>query len=95
LAEELAMLKILPDPARTIIATAAFVGLSKSELRGLEWPDYTGDEIRVMRGVVKLCRRQDEDEEAKGSGAGDPADAEPHGSVPRQSWEPNNRADFC
>lgn len=52
LAEELAMLKILPDPARTIIATAAFVGLSKSELRGLEWPDYTGDEIRVMRGVV-------------------------------------------
>jgi integrase len=51
LAEELAMLKILPDPARTIVATASFVGLSRSELRGLEWPDYTGQQIRVMRGV--------------------------------------------
>jgi integrase len=51
LVEELAMLKLLPDPARTIVATAAFVGLSRSELRGLQWPDYSGHEIRVMRGM--------------------------------------------
>jgi integrase len=51
LAEELAMLKLLPDPARTIVAVAAFVGLSRSEIRGLEWPDYKGHEIRVMRSV--------------------------------------------
>jgi integrase len=51
LAEELSMLKLLPDPARTIVAVAAFVGLCRSEIRGLEWPDYKGHEIRVMRSV--------------------------------------------
>jgi len=51
LAEELMMLSLLPDPARTIVAVAAFVGLSRSEIRGLEWPDYTGDKISVVRSV--------------------------------------------
>jgi hypothetical protein len=45
------MLKLLPDPARTIVAVAAFVGLSRSEIRGLEWPDHTGDRISVVRSV--------------------------------------------
>ena len=51
LTEELMILKLLPDPARTIVAVAAFVGLSRSEIRGLEWPDYTGDRISVVRSV--------------------------------------------
>lgn len=51
LAEVLAMLKLLPDPARAIVAVAAFLGLRRSEIRGLEWPDYSGEEIRVMRSV--------------------------------------------
>jgi len=49
LAEVLAMLRILPEPARTMVAVAAFLGLRRSEIRGLEWQDYTGNEIRVMR----------------------------------------------
>jgi integrase len=50
------LLKALSEPARTIVAVAAFTGLSKSELRGLRWEDLAkdetnGDEIRVTRTV--------------------------------------------
>jgi len=51
LSEVMQMLRLLPDPARTIVAVAAFLGLRRGEIRGLQWPDYTGDEIRVMRSV--------------------------------------------
>jgi integrase len=51
LPEVLTMLKLLPDPARTICAVAAFLGLRRAEIRGLERQDYSGDEIRVMRSV--------------------------------------------
>lgn len=46
-----AMLGRLEEPARTIVALAAFTGLRKSEIRGLRWEDYAGDEIRVVRSV--------------------------------------------
>jgi integrase len=45
------MLDKLPEPARTVCAVAAFVGLSRSELRGLKWSDYDGREITVERKV--------------------------------------------
>ena len=53
LSEVMMMLRLLPDPARTIVAVAAFAGLRRSEIRGLEWPDYNGQEIKVMRSVWK------------------------------------------
>ncbi|HXN22865.1 MAG TPA: hypothetical protein VOA41_09010 [Candidatus Dormibacteraeota bacterium] len=43
------MLGATPEPARTVIAVAAFTGLRHSEIRGLQWPDFGGDEIRVSR----------------------------------------------
>ena len=45
------MIRVLPEPARTIVAVAAFTGLRGSELRGLQWNDFTGDELRVTRTV--------------------------------------------
>jgi len=45
------MLIVMPEPARTVIALAAFTGLRHSEIRGLQWPDFTGDEIRVSRTI--------------------------------------------
>jgi len=45
------MIHVLPEPARTIAAVAAFTGLRASELRGLQWNDFTGDELRVRRTV--------------------------------------------
>lgn len=49
--EIMQILSALSDPAATIIATAAFAGLSRGELRGLQWQDYTGNEINVQRAV--------------------------------------------
>jgi integrase len=51
LAEIEAMLSVLPRPANVVIATAAFAGLRRAELRGLEWPDYDGQRIMVNRSV--------------------------------------------
>lgn len=45
------MLDKLPEPARTVIAVAAFTGLTRSELRGLKWSDYDGESINVRRKI--------------------------------------------
>jgi integrase len=45
------MLEKLPEPARTVCATAAFTGLSASELRGLRWMDYNGAHLTVGQKV--------------------------------------------
>jgi len=45
------LLMHLPQPAYTIAAVAAFTGLRRSELTGLTWQNYSGDEISVTRSV--------------------------------------------
>ncbi len=45
------MLDLLPDPAATVLATAAFTGLRKGELRGLRWENLAGDEMQVTHSV--------------------------------------------
>lgn len=47
-----AMLAVLPEPARTMAATAAFTGLSRSEIRGLTWEAFEGGELHVLRSIV-------------------------------------------
>ena len=41
------ILKALPDPARAVVAVAAFSGLRMSEIRGLRRENYDGQDIRV------------------------------------------------
>lgn len=45
------MLERLPEPARTVVAVAAFTGLREAEIRGLQWQDYTGDMLHVRRSI--------------------------------------------
>jgi len=45
------MLAVLPEPAATVCAVAAFAGLRRAELRGVRWEDYNGEQIMVMRSV--------------------------------------------
>lgn len=45
------ILGCLGEPARTVVATAAFSGLRLSELRGLHRADFTGDALMVSRSV--------------------------------------------
>lgn len=45
------MLSVMPEPAATIFAVAAFTGLRRGELQGLRWEDYQDGEIRVSRAI--------------------------------------------
>jgi integrase len=45
------MVRLLPEPVATLVATAAFTGLRRGELRGLCWEDYDGEELRVSRSM--------------------------------------------
>jgi integrase len=49
------IVRVLPDPARTLCAIAAYAGLTASELRGLKWSDYDSANrlLYVRRGVWK------------------------------------------
>jgi integrase len=45
------MLNVLPEPARTVVLTAAFSGLRRGEIRGLQWKDFNGKELSVQRSI--------------------------------------------
>jgi integrase len=45
------ILKLLPLLAKSLVATAAFAGLRRGELRGLEWSDYTGTSLTINRSI--------------------------------------------
>ncbi len=47
------ILEALPLLPKAVVATASFAGLREGELRGLEWPDYTGDALNVNRSIWK------------------------------------------
>lgn len=51
LAEIQQMLAVMPEPAATFFAVAAFTGLRRSELQGLRWEDYQDGKIRVSRAI--------------------------------------------
>ncbi len=50
------MLRVLPEPAATIVATAAYTGLRLGELRGLEWEAYTPAADEDSLGLLYVTR---------------------------------------
>jgi integrase len=58
-------LETLDEPARTAVGTAALSGLRESEIRGLQWPDYTGAELFVRRAVWRTAVDQTKTPESK------------------------------
>jgi integrase len=44
-------LSVMPEPAATIFAVAAFSGLRRGELQGLRWEDYEDGQIRVSCAI--------------------------------------------
>jgi integrase len=67
LEEEFQMLAILPEPAATVVAVAAFTGTRKGEIRGFSWENYDGSEIRVEKSVWRSY--VDEPKRPKSKGA--------------------------
>lgn len=51
LEEVLKMVDAVSEPASTMIATAAFSGLRRGELRGLLWENYSDGELFVARSI--------------------------------------------
>src|SRR5208337_1579695 len=50
--EEIAsILSLLPEPAATIFAVAAYTGLRRGEVEGLRWEDYHDGELHVSRSM--------------------------------------------
>lgn len=45
------MLSVLPEPARTAVATAGFTGIRRGELAGLRWEDFDAD-----KGSLTIAR---------------------------------------
>src|SRR5208337_2943362 len=45
------MLSVLPEPAATAFAVAAFMGLRHGEIQGLLWENYRDGEIYVSRSI--------------------------------------------
>jgi integrase len=85
LKEITAMLAMLEEPARTIVLTAAFTGLRKSELRGLAWEDFNGRELSVNRsvwGTKKLAERLAPGSSAWGGVANQPKTKRSRASIP-------------
>jgi integrase len=46
-----AVLALLPEPAATIFAVAAFTGLRRGEIRGMRWQDYRNGQIHVSQSI--------------------------------------------
>ncbi|MCL5671407.1 MAG: tyrosine-type recombinase/integrase [Acidobacteria bacterium] len=47
----LRLISVLPEPVSTIVATAAFTGLRKSEIRGLLWENFREDALSITQSV--------------------------------------------
>src|SRR5262249_53201322 len=45
------ILALLPEPAATAFAVAAFMGLRHGEIQGLQWEDYRDGEMHVCRSI--------------------------------------------
>lgn len=43
------MLNVLPEPAATLVAAAAFTGARKGEVRGFLWENFDGEEIYISQ----------------------------------------------
>ena len=51
LEEILQILALLPEPAATVFAVAAFTGARRGEIRGLLWENYRDGEIQITRSI--------------------------------------------
>jgi integrase len=63
----LAMLQRVPEPSRTVIAIAAFAGLRRGELEGLQWGSYNGESLTVLRGMWQGIAGEPKSKKSKAS----------------------------
>jgi integrase len=69
LEEITAMVNAVNEPAKTVLLVAGLSGLRHSEIRGLKWEDFTGDEILVRRSAWRTWVSDEGDTKTEGSSA--------------------------
>ena len=62
-----AMLLVLPEPSRTVVAVAGYAGLRRGEIQGLCWFDYDGKQLNVTRSVWEGIESDPKSESSKGA----------------------------
>jgi len=67
LEEGVQMLAVLPEPAATVIAVAAFTGARKGEIRGFLWDNYDGYTMQVKQSVWRNHVGEPKREKSKGT----------------------------
>jgi integrase len=63
----LGMLRIVPEPSRTVIAVAEFTGLRRGEIEGLLWENYDGETLAVTRAMWRGIAGEPKTEKSKAS----------------------------
>lgn len=61
------MIDVLPEPAATVVAVAAFAGLRKSEIQGLKWEDLRNGELHIERAAWRTTTIEETKTEASNS----------------------------
>lgn len=61
------MLRVVPEPSRTVIAVAAFAGLRRGEIEGLLWEFYTGESLAVTRAMWQGIAGEPKSKKSKAS----------------------------
>jgi uncharacterized repeat protein (TIGR03803 family) len=82
------LIRLLPEPDRTLVATAAFTGLRKSELRGLHWQDYDGATLTVTHSLWRGFLGEPKSWASRRHRAGHRCVAKDAGRTPRESRQP-------
>lgn len=65
LEEVLLMIDAVPEPVSTMIATAAFLGVRRGELRGLRWENYHDGEFMITESVWNGISSEPKTEKSK------------------------------
>lgn len=63
----LAMLRVVPEPSRTVLAIAGFAGLRRGELEGLLWESYDGESLKVSRAMWQGIAGEPKSKKSKAS----------------------------
>jgi integrase len=63
----LAMLRLAPEPSRTVLAIAGFAGLRRGELEGLSWESYDGETLKVIRAMWQGIAGEPKSKKSKAS----------------------------
>ena len=94
LVQILRILEVLPLLPKAAVATPSFAGLREGELRGVEWPDFSGDTLTVRRSIWKAVVNEPKDSRQPPVRSGDSNLGQDPGRASRVHAQPGNWSDL-